>query len=705
MTDISADPTTKVHSAPFEGPSPRRTRSRLLRAWIIGLVVFGYGPSFTYGRLAWLFNEAQWRCTYFLYVSLVPLVGGAGVLLLPLWWYRPIHRALMAWSRGAPVDRQQCAEVYERTLKLPWRIALSAFSAAFLGYVIGMSVLHWKTNQPWIEIVKTFPAIPLVGGMVGAYCYFGTVRALHPVAAWCSTQLRYVRPVRRVGLAEKFLTTTCVITIAILCLLEPAAYTLGQVVTEQHLSERALERLRAATVDVAGAAQPDDGPLLHTHAALGRRGYVFTTDAAGRITSPHPRGYLRVDQEHLYRLDHHLIGSEGVWVDRVGQHRVVAFVRRGQPPRTFLSVAFPAEFSTPLHRFMIFSWIVLLEVLFAVFLFGRYYTRGITIPLAELTHAAQQIADREDLSQHVPITTNDELSEVANAFNRMVEQLRTSKADLEERTRRLERSTQELSALNQEMEDLLRVVSHDLRAPLINIQGFSKRLEPIVRETVTTLDRLAQERAENGMRRQVEALKENVQVRFAESLRFISKGVEKMDALLSSLLAVSRVGRKADPIQPNNLNEILDDVLATFDHQINDHAIHIIRHPLPTRAPCRRNEINQVFSNLIANAINYMGPTGNRFIEIGGLEREGQVECFVRDTGVGIAPEDQERIFQMFTRLQTVDVPGEGVGLAYVKKVLRSHGGRMWVVSQRGQGSTFFFVLPTTQPQQAAARG
>ena len=705
MTDISPDLIAQSRPGQLERPTPRRTRSRLLRAWIIGLVVFGYGPAFTYGRLAWLFNEYQWRWTYFLYVSLVPLVGGICVLLLPLWWYRPIHRALAVWSDGAPVDRQQCADIYERALRLPWQIALSAFSAAFSGYVIGMSVLHWQANQPWIEIAKTLPAIPLVGGMMGAYCYFGTVRALHPVAAWCSTQLRYARPIRRVGLAEKFLTTTCVIVVAVLCLLEPAAYTLGQVVTEQQLTERVLERLRTATSEWERTGQPDDWPLLVRHATLGRRGYLFTIDGAGRITSPHPRGYLRADQEQFYRMDQRLVGSEGVWVDRVGQHRVVAFVRRDNPPQTFLSITFPAEFSRPLHHFMVFSWIVLLEVLFAVFLFGRYYARGITIPLAELTHAAQQIAEREDLSQHVPITTNDELGEVANAFNRMVERLQASKADLEEYTRRLERSTQELSALNQEMEDLLRVVSHDLRAPLINIQGFSKRLEPIFRETVTTLDRLAQDSTENGVRQQVEVLKDSVQVRFAESLRFISKGVEKMDALLSSLLAVSRVGRKADPIQPNDLNEILDDVLATFDHQLKDQAIQVIRRPLPARVPCRRNEINQVFSNLLSNAINYLGPTGTRFVEIGGLEREDHVECFVRDTGLGIGPEDQERIFQMFTRLQAIDVPGEGVGLAYVKKILRSHGGRIWVVSQRGHGSTFFFTLPTLQSQQAAARG
>jgi signal transduction histidine kinase len=254
------------------------------------------------------------------------------------------------------------------------------------------------------------------------------------------------------------------------------------------------------------------------------------------------------------------------------------------------------------------------------------------------------------------------------------------------------------------MEDLLHVVSHDLRAPLINVQGFSKRLEPLMKEITATLDQVAVHSGQDGLRAQVQTLKDQAQSRFAESLRFISKGVEKMDTLLSLLLAISRVGRKADPIQPHDLDTILDDVLATFDHQLQERALRVIRHPLPKRIPCRRNEINQVFSNLLANAINYMGPSQDRFIEIGADTRDNEVECYIRDTGIGMAPEDHERVFQMFTRLQAIDVPGEGVGLAYVRKILRSHGGRIRVVSAKGQGSTFFFTLPMAR-ETAAARG
>lgn len=696
-------PTAEAVS-PFVLPTAKRTQTRLLRAWLLGLTVFGYGPAFTYGHLAWLFNENQWRMTYLLYFTEVPLVGGICVLLLPWLWSRPILAALRDWSSGQAVDRSRCAKVYEQALRLPWRLAVSCFVAAFLGYIFGMIILHLTTNQPWMEIHKTFPAIPLVGGMMGAFCYFATMRALHPVLAWCSFHLRFARPFRSVSLDEKFLTTTIVLAIATLCLLQPAAYTLGQVVSEQHLKDRAMEKLENLQRLIFIEHFSDRRQML-ADAVIGRQGYGFFLDQTGAV-SDHPLGYADIHQENIYQFWDQLQKGQGSWVDRVGEHRVISYLQLQESPKKWLiTVTFPSDFSMPLRHFMQFSLIAILEVLFVVFLFGRYFTRGITTPLGDLTKAAERIAEHGDFSLHVPVTTNDELGEVARAFNRMAEQLEASQATLKEHTKKLERSAEELSALNLEMEDLLRVVSHDLRAPLINIQGFSKRLEPLMQQTLRTIDQIAATHPQNGLAKELQSLKTSVESRFSESLRFIAKGVEKMDVLLSSLLAVSRVGRKADPLKLNDLDEILDDVLATFDHQLQEKAIEVIRHRLPTQVPCRRNEINQVFSNLVANAINYMGASERRFIEIGANPNADFAECFVRDTGIGINPEDQERIFQMFTRLQAVDVPGEGVGLAYVKKILRSHGGQIGVLSQRGQGSTFVFTLSLQIQKVAATRG
>jgi signal transduction histidine kinase len=664
----------KNHTAPLaELPTPKRALKRVLRVWVIGLLCFGYGPAFTYGFLIWLLNEQQWAWTYLMYTTLVPLVGGFCVLVLPWRSYRPIHRALTQWADGEAVEAQDLRLVYEQALRLPWQVAMNCLAASAIGYLVGTGVVHWKAHQPVTEILKTLPAIPLVGGMMGAFCYFGTVRALHSIVAWCSRRLPQAPAVRQRPIAVKFLTTTYVLAIAVLCLILPAAYTLGQLISERHVQDRAMTQLRSILQATPRHQSLDAWVAVLPSAAVGAHGYAFAVDPDGRLVG-HPKGYRTLAQEGFYRVHDRLRAAEGVWVDRVGHHRVVAFARLGEMPMTVMSVAFPADFAEPLGYFFLLSGLIVVEVLIAVMVFGRYYTKGITTPLAELTGTAERIAQHGDLALRVPVTTNDELSDLARSFNRMVEELETSKANLEHYTKRLEQSTQELSVLNQEMEDLLRVVSHDLRAPLINVQGFSKRLEPLIQEA---------------------ALNGDLKARFAESLRFIAKGVEKMDTLLSSLLAISRVGRKADPIQPQALDAILDDVLATLHHQLEECTIRVIRHPLPEGVPCRRNEINQVFSNLLSNAVNFMGPSEHRCIEIGATTREHEVECFIRDTGIGIGPADQERIFNMFTRLQAVDVPGEGIGLAYVKKIIRSHGGRVWVTSVKGQGSTFFFTLPT----------
>ncbi len=323
----------------------------------------------------------------------------------------------------------------------------------------------------------------------------------------------------------------------------------------------------------------------------------------------------------------------------------------------------------------------------------------LTNPLRQLERAAQQVAAGH-FDVRLPKRTSDEIGDLTQAFGGMVVEVRESRRRIEEDTQQLQMTARDLASLNQEMEDLLRVVSHDLRAPLINIQGFAKRLEPLMSQMTHMLEELAPQQTDAAMRARVDTLRQALQPKFAESLRFISKGIEKMDTLLASLLAISRVGRKADPLRPQDLDGIVDDVLATFAHQLQERTIQVIRHPLPTQVPCRRNELNQVVSNLLANAIAYMGPTDRRCIEIGGSTTPETATCTIKDTGIGIALDDQERIFQMFTRLQAVDTPGEGIGLAYVKKILRAHGGTITVTSARGQGSTFTVTLPLVPVQR-----
>lgn len=241
--------------------------------------------------------------------------------------------------------------------------------------------------------------------------------------------------------------------------------------------------------------------------------------------------------------------------------------------------------------------------------------------------------------------------------------------------RNLEISNWRLSSLNGEMEDFLHVVSHDLMAPLINIQGFSTKLSGLI-------DSLGSG-SQGHLSEEIETC-----------IRFIQKGVKNMDSLIGGLLRISRIGRKVSVFQNNDLEKVMEDIQAIFEFEMKEHAVRFLRKKKFPVVWCRRDEISQVFSNLISNAIRYREPTHPSEIEIS-FEEEGDAYKFwVRDNGIGIDKKDQGRIFKLFERGAETPVKGEGLGLALVKKIVEQHDGKIWVESYKGRGATFYFTLP-----------
>ena len=689
-------------------PTPRRGLIRFFRVCVIGLFAFAFVPAATYVGLTALFDKEQWRLAMMLFAVEVPVIGGLFLVALPWKAYHPVHRSLCRWNENGELSPEELAGLHAQTLRLPSKVATAVVAGTSVGFAIAAWMLATVGQQPPIEVAKIIPAIVLVGGLCGAFCFFGIGRALHPIAVFCSQRLAKVTLERRIPLSTKFLATTYIIVLSTLCLLHPSTYTLAQVMIEEHLQNLALAQLRLTGQRVGPVMLSWNQALSGRYAALravfrgaqvGPRGYVFAVDDQGNILTPHPLAYQQLSQEQFAHSWNSPKSYEYSWVERRGEHRVVAMLRLATPPWTLFSVSYPSDFAAPLNHYVQFSLIPIAVVGLIVVLFGNYFTNGITTPLAELMTVTQRIAEKGELQSHVPVATNDELADVASSFNRMVDELRVSQERVTHHASEVERTAQALAELNKEMEDVLRVVSHDLRAPLINIQGFSNRLSRSLRDLQARVEVIVREGKSEQSELALKELQGTIGPKLEESLKFIGKGVEQMDSLLSQLLAISRIGRKSEPMEPQDLNRILDDVLATFDHQLHERRIQVSRHPLPSNVPCRKNEIRQVFANLLSNSINYMGDCAEPKIEIGGVGRADQIECYVRDTGIGIAPADHDRIFQAFTRLEVLAVPGEGVGLAFVKRVIRSHGGRIWVDSSMGMGSTFHFTLPLGQPK------
>ena len=315
-------------------------------------------------------------------------------------------------------------------------------------------------------------------------------------------------------------------------------------------------------------------------------------------------------------------------------------------------------------------------------------------PIRQLVEATLKIA-AGDLDTEVAIDRPDIIGTLARSFNEMVERVRTQQEALEEantqlayanaqleevnrgleenvrqRTAQLEAANKRLSSEIAEKEDFLRAVSHDLNAPLRNISGMASML----------LMKHRQKFDEDIIHR----------------LERIQKNVEVETDLITELLELSRIKTRRQKMEPVEIDAMVRELGEMFDSDLKTKQIDFtIDSPLPV-LHCEQARLRQVFQNLIDNAIKYMGDGKVREIHVGCMLKSSEAEFYVRDTGMGIDPEDISKVFFVFRRGKNGaahNVVGKGVGLASVKSIIENYQGSIWVESQLGQGTTFRFSI------------
>jgi PAS domain S-box-containing protein len=228
---------------------------------------------------------------------------------------------------------------------------------------------------------------------------------------------------------------------------------------------------------------------------------------------------------------------------------------------------------------------------------------------------------------------------------------------------------EQLQKTNEELQDFVHLVSHDLKTPVISIYGFSDRL---LRNYADRLD-------EKGRK----------------YLGHIMSSATRMEALVSDLLTFSRMGRVIPKIESDSSLDIVENVISDLRPKVEKNGIELVVAEGLPRVPCDRERLHQVFQNLIGNAVKFTWNSEAPRIEIGYEDKENFHQFYVRDSGIGIDPHDQQRIFEKFERLEEIeDEEGTGLGLAIVERIVTSHGGKVWVESKKGEGATFYFTLP-----------
>jgi signal transduction histidine kinase len=273
------------------------------------------------------------------------------------------------------------------------------------------------------------------------------------------------------------------------------------------------------------------------------------------------------------------------------------------------------------------------------------------------------------------------------------EALRAANLELEAGRDRLEAAvaerTAELTNANDEIQRFAYIVSHDLRAPLLNIIGFTGELE----DATNRLNRFVGRNLDVAGIEVPPDVREASQEDLPEAIRFIQTSTAKMDRLITAILRLSREGRRVLTPERLDMPALLGAILDSVRHQADAAGAELSLGTVPSIVSDRL-AVEQVFSNLIENALKYPAPGRAARIRVEG-RREGRFARFeVRDNGRGIAERDRERIFELFRRAGVQDTAGEGIGLAHVRALLRRMGGTIECESAIDVGSNFIVRLP-----------
>jgi signal transduction histidine kinase len=322
--------------------------------------------------------------------------------------------------------------------------------------------------------------------------------------------------------------------------------------------------------------------------------------------------------------------------------------------------------------------VVALGALLVAYFLSRQLQRAVTGPLAAIAGVAQEVTDKRNFALRARKLSEDEIGRLADAFNTMLAEIGRGTTELQgskeqvlrlnaELEQRVQERTAQLQYTNAELEAFCYSVSHDLRAPLRSIDGFSQAL----------LEDFGSNVPEDGQR----------------YLLRIRSATQRMAQLIEDLLNLSRVSRSALDVRDVDVSEIARHVAADLRAREPARDVELtIWDGIQAKADARL--LRAALENLLGNAWKFSSKSAQPRIEFGCLRDAGRATFFVRDNGAGFDMKYADKLFGAFQRLHSVnEFSGTGIGLATVQRIVHRHGGRIWADAQVGSGATFYFTL------------
>lgn len=353
------------------------------------------------------------------------------------------------------------------------------------------------------------------------------------------------------------------------------------------------------------------------------------------------------------------------------------------------------------QRFYVSMVFAVLLALVALVFVSISIARNLTRNLKALEDGALRISNGE-YGVKIKVDAPIELRGLAKTFNEMQntikqrdEQIREDTQEIQKLNSILEQKVEDrnktifnqnisLKRKNEELEQILYAASHDLRTPLISIQGFSEELKTACESLRGEINKEDQD---------LDKVKTVIDDEIDLALNYIINGSKRMEVLLEGLLRLSRMGRESLQVQKIDMNKLLKNVVDTLSYQLNEAEAEL---NLDDLDECNGDisQMEQVFFNLISNAIKYRDPARKCKINVSSEKAEGFTKYCVMDNGLGIPDEYLDRVFHAFFRVNDEVATGDGVGLAIVNRAVDLHNGRVHVESQEGKGSMFVVEIP-----------